>query len=77
MSYITLTNGTVLEVKLDAEHVVAALVKGERDGKVWMPDEDGGFYRISSVVSVVEKMDTTAGLDSFYDLMFGRRGDAE
>lgn len=77
MSYITLSTGEVLQSEWDAKRVVASIVNGEREGKTWIPLNDGSYYRISHIVSVT---DERADLD-FGDVlgaMFGRKdGDAE
>lgn len=77
MSYITLSTGEVLQSEWDAKRVVASIVNGEREGKTWMPLNDGSYYRISHIVSVT---DERADLDfgDVLDAMLGRKGgDAE
>ena len=77
MSYITLSTGEVLQSEWDAKRVVASIVNGEKEGKTWMPLNDGSYYRISHIVSVT---DERADLDfgDVFGAMFGRKdGDAE
>ena len=77
MSYITLSTGEVLQSEWDAKRVVASIVNGEKEGKTWMPLNDGSYYRISHIVSVTdERADLDFG-DVFGAMFRHKGGDAK